>query len=287
MELFSHRKGLKPIKSIIQIDSMDSDLRNGLWDMLSIHFAYFMGDRSNNIAKIPYMHGFIRRLWHGYFKEPIDTIDDWWPNTLAGLRKYFFGCRWNEVYDFIEFTANYDMNHLKNKEFIIRCNSILERELSAYRFVDGNITQMTSEEEIIAVEEALSTSDSLQPVRIHLKTALDLFSDRKNPDYRNSIKESISAVEALCRIITDNPKATLGDALKEVEKKVELHGALQGAFDKLYGYTSDEGGIRHSLLTESNLNFEDAKFMLVSCSAFINYLKSKASAAGIKLQVKS
>ena len=145
---------------------------------------------------------------------------------------------------------------------------------------------MTSEEEIIAVEEALSTSDSLQPVRIHLKTALDLFSDRKNPDYRNSIKESISAVEALCRIITGNPKATLGDALREVEKKVELHGALKGAFEKLYGYTSDEGGIRHSLLDESTLNFEDAKFMLVCCSAFINYLASKASDAGIELQVK-
>ncbi len=36
MNLFSQRKGLKPVKSIIQIDSMDTDLRNSLWNALSI-----------------------------------------------------------------------------------------------------------------------------------------------------------------------------------------------------------------------------------------------------------
>ena len=49
----------------------------------------------------------------------------------------------------------------------------------------------------------------------------------------------------------------------------------------IYGYTSDEDGIRHSMLELPKINFEDAKYMLVSCSAFINYLKSKASKAGI------
>jgi len=44
----------------------------------------------------------------------------------------------------------------------------------------------------------------------------------------------------------------------------------------LYGYTSDSGGIRHALSDEDvTPTFEDAKFMLVSCSAFINYLKAK------------
>ncbi len=56
---------------------------------------------------------------------------------------------------------------------------------------------------------------------------------------------------------------------------------LSRAFRQLYGYTSDANGIRHALLDESNLDFEDAKFMLVSCSAFINYLKGKAIKAGI------
>ncbi len=170
------------------------------------------------------------------------------------------------------------------------CSSMLERELSGYRFIAGKIAPITSEQEISEVseiEEALASKDSLQPVAIHLQTALDLLSDRESPDYRNSIKESTSAVEAMCRLIAGSG-ATLGKALGEIRRqgKVDLHGALEDAFDKLYGYTSDEGGIRHSLLEEPDSDFEDAKFMLVACSAFINYLKVKASKAGIELETK-
>jgi hypothetical protein len=111
---------------------------------------------------------------------------------------------------------------------------------------------------------------------------VDLFSDRKSPDYRNSVKESISAVEAICKIITGDEKATLGQALKKLEDKgLHLHAALRNAFSSLYGYTNDAEGIRHALLEEPTLDFDDAKFMLVSCSAFVNYLAAEAAKAGI------
>ena len=96
--------------------------------------------------------------------------------------------------------------------------------------------------------------------------------DKEHPDYRNSIKESISAVEAAAKNITQNNKATLDDALIIIEKDGKLHGALKKSFSALYGYTSDANGIRHSLLEESSLKKSDARFMLISCSAFVNYL---------------
>ncbi|GAI53088.1 unnamed protein product, partial [marine sediment metagenome] len=68
---------------------------------------------------------------------------------------------------------------------------------------------------------------------------------------------------------------------KVVKGKIDLHPALEKAFDSLYGYTSDEGGIRHALMGVPDLDFEDAKFMLVSCAAFINYLKLKSLKGGI------
>ena len=287
MELFSQRKGIKPIKNIVQIDNIDTGLRNRLWNALTVYYwdkaesDGVMGNYSLSLNQS--LETLFKRLWCDYFKKPLDTLSNDWNSTYQSTRNYFFNCEWFGVYDFIEFVGNNYLDISVNKEFINYCNRVLEQELSAYRFVDGKITQITSEEEISEIEDALGTTKTLKPVSHHLRRALDLFADRKSPDYRNSIKESISAVEAICNLITKDTKATLGQALKEIEKKVELHPALKKAFDSLYGYTSDAEGIRHALLYEPTLDFEDAKFMLVSCSGFINYLKTKSSKAEIKL----
>ena len=59
---------------------------------------------------------------------------------------------------------------------------------------------------------------------------------------------------------------------------------MNEAFQKMYGYTNDAGGIRHSLMDGKLVpDFNDAKYMLVLCSAFINYLTSKSAKAGINL----
>jgi hypothetical protein len=206
--------------------------------------------------------------------------------VLEIIRGYFFSREWYEVYDFLEYVAdNHPSGNSQAQKFAEACNSVMERELSAYRFVGGRIAEVTSEEEVNEIEEGLEGASSLQPVTAHLKRSLDLLADRSSPDYRNSIKESVSAVEAICNLVASNSTATLGQALNELEKKntVDMHPALKGSFQKLYGYTSDADGIRHALLEESNLDFEDAKFMLVSCSAFVNYLKVKAAKAGLNL----
>ena len=111
----------------------------------------------------------------------------------------------------------------------------------------------------------------------HVFTVLNEQRGVDNPDYKNSIKESISAVESVCQIITGDKKATLGEAIKLLDRNgIKIHPALQEAFKKIYGYTSDEGGIRHAEgMFESNVTFDDAKYMLASCCAFVNYLMPK------------
>lgn len=118
-------------------------------------------------------------------------------------------------------------------------------------------------------------SGPYDPVKRHLSRSLTLLSDRKNPDYRNSIKEAISAVEALSKIVTGKPKASLGDALTILEQRGEIHGALKTSFSALYGYASDADGIRHAMLEEPSIGQEDARLMLVVCSAFTNYVIAK------------
>jgi len=193
-----------------------------------------------------------------------------WKDARGYLRHYFFNCEWNEVYDFLEFVVE-RCPYGDKQGFIAACNSYLEKECSAYRVVDGVVARITDETEINAIEEAL---DARGPIRTHLNRSLELLSDRQNPDYRNSIKESISAVESLVSI-TLGQKGTLGQLIKKLEKEIGLHPALQSAFSNLYGYTSDESGIRHAILESKQINFEDAKFFLVICSAFVNFVNAR------------
>lgn len=79
----------------------------------------------------------------------------------------------------------------------------------------------------------------------------------------------------MAKVVTGQPKASLGGALRELEKRGHLHKSLKVGFSSLYGYTSDEGGIRHAMLEEPDLTAADAKFFLLSCTSFINYLKTK------------
>ena len=184
---------------------------------------------------------------------------------------------WYTIFDFIERyleTCNDNKVLRMQTEF----NRILESEVSAYRIIDKKVIPITNKSEISTVEEAMNAG--FDSVRIHLEKALGLFADRRNPDYENSIKESISAVESMCCIITGTTgkNATLGNTLKKLkEKGVHIHQAMGKAFLSLYGYTSDEDGIRHGGIDFANAPSEDAKYMLVSCSAFINYLIEKWS----------
>jgi hypothetical protein len=113
-------------------------------------------------------------------------------------------------------------------------------------------------------------------VKLHIQTAIHLLAEKESPNYRNVIKESISDVEAICQVILKDKNAELGRALSILKAKFGLHEALEQGFKKIYGYTSDADGIRHALLAKDKLDVEDARFMLVSCSAFINYLIVKS-----------
>ena len=281
--LFSQRYGLKPIKTTIQIDFIDTELRSGLWNRVvtrvleplrEYYTTYVMPDllvRGKGKA-------FVRNLWHHLFEKPIDTIPNNYPRICEYIRNYYFQGSFDDVYDILEWIAQNHYSGPLGEIFVTECNQTLEKELSGYRFVDDKIVRITSDEEITAVEEAVKIPDPFKGPRTQIKSALKKLSDRKSPDYRGSIKESISAVEGIARIIAKQQVKSFDDALIWMKRRriMDLHLALEDAFKKMYAYTSgSKQGIRHALLEEPNLTFEDAKYMLVVWSAFINYLIAK------------
>ena len=193
------------------------------------------------------------------------------------LHKHVVQCEgmWYRIYDFIEKYLRVTDSE-KTQRLTIEFNRILEEEVAPYRILNGLVVPIIGKSELNSISETIDLE--YESVSKHMTKALELYSDRKKPDYENSVKESISSVESMCSIITglSGGAATLGNTLKKLkENGVNIHPALENAFKQLYGYTSDSGGIRHGSIEFVNVASEDAKYMLVSCSAFVNYLTEK------------
>lgn len=141
--LFSERLGFKPVKTAIQKDNIDDDLRNTLWSTLKIFYWDSVQHNRSGLYGGYYINGYgnerinklCNRLWLHYYKKPLDTLSNNWTEIQKQIRQYFFSCKWFEVYDFIEFIANSYSNDDINNKFIQTCNGYLEREMSAYRWL--------------------------------------------------------------------------------------------------------------------------------------------------------
>ena len=266
MMTFSQRTWIEP-EPFLQKDSVSEKLRNKIWNLFIDYvfdpastqkgFTLYLDDE----FLMPYAYHFwLNRDMLPYKTEEFKK-DLYWKLTRE---RYL-------IYDQIEFFYS----TYKNNSFIKKLNQALIEENSAYRISqDGLVLPISNEEELETVNEANKTPYS--PVNEHIQKAISLL--KKEPsDYANSVKESISSVEALCQIIIGDKSATLGKAIKKLkEKGVIIPPALEEAFNKLYGYTSNAWGIRHALSEgDTPPTFDDAKYMLVSCSAFVNYLISK------------
>ena len=276
---FSQRIGATPTHKLAQRESLDEELKNSLWSVVSE--CCFSAYRSPSLSpsdgtqyvRKSNMGPLVDALWLYHFKWPIDTIPQFWSEFQGQMRSHFFRCKWHEIYDFIEFIARNQSEEMR-KNFVQSVNHFLEIENSAYRFVGDSIAEITSDVEIAAVQSGIESSESngFAAARTHLSQALAHLSHRTRPDYRNSAKESISAVESAVQVILGRSDGTLGQLLSQLEREDRLHKALKQSFSSLYGYTSNADGIRHALTDAEKVTHKDAKLMLVTCSAFIGYL---------------
>ena len=264
---FSERKGIKHFSDIVQVNSLNERTRNKIYsatieliekDKKRGEFIEYIYTEIFSLTKndIP-----IKSSEFGIFSDYYADVEN---EILLNLRN----CEYHEVFDFIEGIIRGTRLDNQKKTYIDDINRIFIEENVNYRIINGLITDLLNEETIKEIEETLENPHIV--VANHYSKALELL--YKSKDYDNSIKESISSVESICQILTSNNKATLGDTLKLLKDKI--HPAMKSAFEKLYGYTSDANGIRHANgLGEGNSTFEEAKYMLISCSAFVNYLK--------------
>lgn len=284
---FSKRIGKTPATKEIQLESIDEELKNGLWNLVILHVINPL-KQEDEVKWTKKLTSFANYTWHHFYKLPIDTIPYSNDRIIAFIKNKFYKDEWFKIYDFIEHILKSNLDPQIKTNFIRNLNKILEREFSGYRIINNKVAPISNKIELEEISNAISETrhfTASKGANIHLDNALSLISDKNNPDYRNSIKESISAVEATCRQITK--ESTLGKALKKLESKgLKINRQLGSGFEKIYAYTNDkENGIRHAIVEQPNEpDFNDAKYMLVACCSFINYLIGKANEIGVEIE---
>jgi hypothetical protein len=155
---------------------------------------------------------------------------------------------------------------------------------AAYRVLERDtIVPIGSDAELETLKRAFAdvAATEFHGARDHLRKAAEELTAGRYPD---SIRESIHAVESVARTL--EPDGKLSTALAKLEGSANIHPAMKAGFLSLYGYTSDEQGIRHAHLNEPSAKPDetDALFMIGACAAFVSYLINKARSAGLHVR---
>ena len=287
---FSEKIGLSTCTIKMQTNEFDDRTRtligNHLYDVLSVVFSYAstigISRYLNPSRQTPlqamssdFCKDILSEVLNVSVHLPSNKFYNWEVN-YDRFAEIISSAPYNEVLDFLWYVCHWIATHTTSTSFVHEIyngfNQLFEKEYVGYRFVAGEITPITNSLEIQEIEQACQIP--FEGAHVQLQKALGFLSDREHPDYKNSIKESISAVESVCKVIANKPKAELGDALKAlIAEGYPIQGALKTGILALYGYTCEAGGIRHAEReTESTVTFEEAKFMMVTCSAIVNYL---------------
>lgn len=272
--------GHREVRSLVQSDELDEETRTELWNVLVLLREDLESGRADSQRVRVLAAVWERQLKGARDERPTDS------RLWGSIKEVILAGPWFESLDMIEaivkfleaFPSPYDPERVQNVTDAY--NNRFEYFLVGYRFIGHEITPVSSTAEAAAVSSAVDDVSGLAGARHHLERATDLLADRQAPDYPNSIKESISAVEAVVRKVTG--AATLGKGLSKLESVgLVLHGSLKSAWQQMYGWTSDDDGIRHGGIEAANADQAMARYVLVTCSAFISYLVEEGKKTGL------
>ncbi len=273
---FSQAEGLEPIPTQLRLKEISPEMRALLW------VVFYQGIQSSTFINTKSYRKHVTAPWSTIITsyeieveyEMIDNLNLLAERIVAKVKSKFTEiCSYATTFDFIQYVLRHPSCPTKFDQSI---DDVLARSKSAYRVFGGDtIIPISSEEEALTLRRAFANlhHGHHKGARSHMLAAGELLAQGR---YAESVRESINSVESVARLLSSSGE--LSTALAKLEKDRFIHGALKKGFNSIYGYTSDEKGIRHPLIDDNNARVDesDAMFMIGACAAFVSYMLSKA-----------
>ena len=205
---------------------------------------------------------------------------------------------WDKTYDFCERLYSYvarDVGHYWNDEFQLQTpkaevqalvadeiQRLFAEEGLAFEFTEGLVRRRGRKHTVDLTTRAQVVLGDLRlgNARKHYDKALQFFRSPSKPDYENSVKEAVCAVEAAGKALFPQAKAaTLGDLAKWLASTndVAVPRAIANTITGIYAYRSGGDGVGHGGASGGAATTEVAEYVLAVCASQIIYLVDVSS----------
>lgn len=268
MSDFKKRMWLAKVK-ILQIDSMDEDLRRELWNMIYpkisdwLNTPFWSGEKTAELARF-IAKRYLKQTDSSFERENFNIIE-WRLNSfIEKLEQFLFNWDYADICELIE-DLFWDTSQEKT------LNMIFENENFWFRFKWWKLEALTNTIEIAEVDNAIN----IKAWWNHFKKAVGFLSDKKQKNYDKVIEESIKWIESLLRELLGDHSLTLGEAIKKIKNdwSKKEYSALWEWLNKLWWFASEN--IRHASKPDwIEVDFTLAKFILVLASSLANFINS-------------
>ena len=261
---FSHRNEFDPNRpSGPIINDAPNWLRNYFFaDILSDYIFIDLDNSIHNLACLPLG---IKSLNERLCMEIDRELDDFdWNSDSCkdGLKYTIRNCSWFKFYDFVETIGEEIIKKETKDDIYLDTNQSLHDitpHFEKYQKQVNNLFRKHSVEWLLNSNSKLETAlpkalaerinntekslDKFEAARDHYKKAKG-YALGTHKDSENSIKESISALESVGKVLY--PKtATLGDVLKHMKRDESIPKMLVDVIQRFYDYANSEPGVRH------------------------------------------
>lgn len=277
---FEQAEGAAPLPAQLQLKELSQELRARLWRVVYHSFEEYREYREwgagDSYLKDPWAA--ILRLMHIYrYHRMADEFSDSFKSNVNATKVIFENGDYLSVFGWLQWVLRSNPPY----RFAESIDTALSYGRAAYRVLDEKtIVPVGSDAELVTLKRAFAdlAAAEFHGARAHLRTAAELLTAGK---WADSIRESIHAVESVARVL--EPSGDFSKAMAKLEASAKIHGAMKKGFTALYGYSSDEKGIRHPLLDDGSAAVDeyDALFMIGACAAFVSYMINKARVAGL------
>lgn len=286
MAKFSSRYGYDPKGSgPARIEEASEWLRNNYWSLAIAELLYIDKDkRYSNAEEVPLPtkelgEQFCRRILR---EEPERAMSDSW-HCMEELQRLITTAKWYHFYDFVELVGERLREAERRRDaawkakfgfgtYQKKVNSLLAEDRVAWTLSSkGEFLRDVPAEYTSAMNEVeAALKGELEPARDHYGKAFRFIYERPL-DPENGIKEIVSAVESLGKIIYPGTKS-LGDVVKKLRADEAAPQGIVTLIDKFYGFANAEPAVRHGGAVSSSVSIHDAEFCFLVGVGLIRYL---------------